>query len=68
MKNTKALFTLVGMIFAGRTALKRLKEAHTEDDRLELIDAALNAAVVLTGLLVLVRQLREKKDEEELTA
>ena len=66
MKNTKALLTFVGMIFAGRTALKRLSHARTEEDTLELIDAALNAAVVLTGLLVLIRQLREK-DEEAIT-
>ena len=64
MKNAKALLTFVGMIFAGRTALKRLSHARTEEDKLELIDAALNAAVVITGLLILIRQLREQKEEK----
>jgi hypothetical protein len=62
MKNAKTLFTFVGTIFAGRTAIRRMREAHTEQDRLELLDAALNAAVVITGLLILVRRLREKDE------
>jgi len=62
MKNAKTLFTFVGTIFAGRTAIRRMREAHTEQDRLELLDAALNVAVVITGLLILVRRLREKDE------
>jgi hypothetical protein len=62
MKNVKTLFTFVGMIFAGRTAIRRIREARTEEDRLELLDAALNVAVVVTGLLILVRRLREKDE------
>ena len=62
MKNAKTLFTFVGMIFAGRTAIRRIREARTEEDRLELLDAALNAAVVVTGLLILVRRWREKDE------
>lgn len=62
MKNAKTLFTFVGMIFAGRTAIHRIRDARTEEDRLELLDAALNVAVVITGLLILVRRLREKDD------
>ena len=41
MKNAKALFTFVGMIFAGRTAIHRIRDARTEEDRLELLDAAI---------------------------
>jgi hypothetical protein len=64
MNNAKVLFTFVGTIFAGRTAIKRLRQAHFEEDRLELLDAALNAAVVITGLLIVVRQLRQKEELE----
>jgi hypothetical protein len=64
MKNAKVLFTFVGMIFAGRTAIKRMRQAHFDEDKLELLDAALNAAVVITGLLVVVRRLRRKDDPE----
>jgi hypothetical protein len=62
MKNAKVLFSLVGTIFAGRTAIKRMRQARVDADKLELLDAALNAAVVVTGLLVVVRRLRRKDD------
>jgi hypothetical protein len=64
MSNAKVLFSLVGAIFAGRTAIQRIRAAHTEQDRLELLDAALNIAVVITGLLIIVRRLRAKDDPE----
>jgi hypothetical protein len=62
MKNAKVLFSLVGTIFAGRTAIKRMRQARVDADKLELLDAALNAAVVVTGLLVVVRRLRRKEE------
>jgi hypothetical protein len=64
MKNAKVLLSFVGTIFAGRTAIQRIRAAHTEEDRLELLDAALNIAVVITGLLIIVRRLREKDAPE----
>jgi len=60
-KKLKTLLTLVGTVFSCRTALRRLGQARTDDDRLELLDAALNVAVVITGTLVVVRRLREGK-------
>jgi hypothetical protein len=63
LNTAKTLITVVGTIFAGRTALQRIRQARTDDDRLELLDAALNAAVVLTGLLVIVRRLRRGEEE-----
>jgi hypothetical protein len=62
MKSTKTLITLVGTIFAGRTALQRVRQARDDADRLELLDAALNAAVVITGVLVIVRRLRQGQE------
>ena len=58
-KNVRTLLTLVGTVFAGRTALARLRQARSDQDRLELLDAALNIAVVVTGVLVIVRRLRQ---------
>ncbi|MGH8970434.1 MAG: hypothetical protein ACRDV1_10850 [Actinomycetes bacterium] len=52
------VITLVGTLLAGRTAVQRIKQARSDDDRLELLDAALNVAVVVTGTLVIVRRLR----------
>jgi hypothetical protein len=59
MKNAKTMITLIGTIFAGRTAVQRIRQARVDNDRLELFDAALNAAVVVTGVLVIVRRLRK---------
>jgi hypothetical protein len=64
MSNAKVLLSFVGTAFAGRTAIQRIRAAHTEDDRLELLDAALNIAVVITGLLIIVRRLRAHEDPE----
>jgi hypothetical protein len=57
-KHVTSILTLVGTAFAGRAAIQRLVQARDDSDRLELLDAALNIAVVLTGLLVIVRRLR----------
>jgi hypothetical protein len=61
-KNVRSLLTLVGTAFAGRTAIARLRQARDDDDRLELLDAALNIAVVVTGVLVIVRRLRQGEE------
>ena len=61
-KNLKSLLTLVGTAFAGRTALARVHQARDDDDRLELLDAALNIAVVITGIIVIVRRLRQGEE------
>ena len=58
-KNVTSILTLIGTAFAGRAAINRLVQARDDADRLELLDAALNIAVVLTGLLVIVRRLRQ---------
>jgi hypothetical protein len=57
-KNLTSFLTLVGTAFAARSAISRLLQAHDERDRLELLDSALNMAVLLTGVLVIVRRLR----------
>jgi hypothetical protein len=59
MKKAKTLVTVIGTVFAARTAIQRMRQARHDNDRLELLDAVLNAAVVITGLLVIVRRLRQ---------
>jgi hypothetical protein len=61
-KKLRSLLTLIDTVFAGRTAIARLRQARTDQDRLELLDAALNIAVVVTGVLVIVRRLRQGED------
>jgi hypothetical protein len=63
VKKAKTLITIVSTVMAGRTALNRLREAREDGDRLELLDAFLNAAVVVTGLIVIVRRMRAGEDE-----
>jgi hypothetical protein len=63
VKKAKTLFTIAGTVMAGRTALARVRQAREDGDRLELIDAFLNAAVVVTGLIVIIRRLRRGEDE-----
>ena len=63
MKKAKTLFTVVGTVMAGRTALARMRQARIDADRLELLDAFLNVAVVITGLIVIVRRLRRGEEE-----
>jgi hypothetical protein len=61
MKNAKTIATLIGTAFSARTALQRVKQARVDADRLELLDAVLNTLVVVTGVLVIIRRLRQDK-------
>ena len=63
MKNIKTVITFVSTVMAGRTALARLRQARDDGDRLELVDALLNAIVVVTGTIIIVRRLRRGEDE-----
>jgi hypothetical protein len=63
VKNIKTVITFVSTVLAGRTALARLRQARDDGDRLELVDAALNAIVVVTGTIIIVRRLRRGEDE-----
>jgi hypothetical protein len=63
MSNAKSLISLVGTVLFGWSALQRLRQARNDkDDRLELVDAALNVAVVVTGVLVIARRLRRGEE------
>jgi hypothetical protein len=63
VNKAKTLLTIVGTVMAGRTALSRVRQAREDGDRLELVDAFQNAAVVVTGLIVIIRRLRRGEDE-----
>ena len=63
MKNVKFVITLVSTVMSGRTALVRVRQAREDGDRLELVDAALNAVVAVTGTIIIIRRLRQEKDE-----
>jgi hypothetical protein len=63
VKNIKSIVTFVTTLMAGRTAIQRLRQAREDGDRLELLDAALNAVVLVTGTIIIVRRLRRGEVE-----
>ncbi len=63
LNNIKSLVTFVTTVMSGRTALKRLRQAREDGDRLELVDALLNGIVLVTGTIIIIRRLRAGEDE-----
>ena len=63
MKNIKSVVTFVSTAMAGRTAFARVRQAREDGDRWELVDAALNVLVVITGTIIIVRRLRRGEEE-----
>ena len=59
----KRIATLLGTLIGGRTAFQRLQQAREDSDGLELADAVLNMLVVVSGVLILVRRLRQGHEE-----
>jgi hypothetical protein len=63
VKNIKSVVSFVSTLMAGRTALARLRQARKDGDRLELVDAVLNAVVLVTGTIIIIRRLRRGEAE-----
>lgn len=54
--------TLFGMV----SVIKQAKRAKGEDDTLQLIDAVVSAAAIVTGVALLVRELRRLDSDDVL--
>jgi hypothetical protein len=63
VKSIKTVITFISTVMAARTALARIRQAREDEDSLELLDAFLNAAVVVTGTIVIIRRLRRGEEE-----
>jgi hypothetical protein len=63
VKKRNSLVTIVFTLMSGRTALNRIREAREDGDPWEILDAALNVAVLVTGLIVVARRLRRGEGE-----
>jgi hypothetical protein len=61
VKNVRTAVTLVGTVLAARTALARIRQARVDNDRMELLDAAVNGIAVVTGVIVVLRRIRRGK-------
>ena len=62
-KKANSIITFVTTVMAGRHALSRLRQAPEDGDQFELIDAFLNALVLVSGTIVIIRRLRRGEDE-----
>ena len=51
-------------LFGAVSVVKQAKEARQEGDRLQLLDAAVSAAAIATGVALLVRELRRMGDDD----
>ena len=58
----RGVFLLAGSVFGAISAISDLKEARRDNDKLALVNAVANIAVVITGAALAARNLR--KDPE----
>ena len=63
MRFIKTAITIISTVMAARTALERVRQAREDGDQLELVDAALNALVVVSGVIIIVRRIRRGEDD-----
>ncbi|MFF2524769.1 hypothetical protein [Streptomyces liangshanensis] len=52
--------------FGALSVAKQVKRARTEQDTLRLVDAAISAAAIVTGLAILYRELKRLGDDDVL--
>ncbi|WP_415951606.1 hypothetical protein [Streptomyces sp. KLOTTS4A1] len=52
--------------FGAVSVLKQAKKARSENDTLRLIDAAVSAAAIVTGVALLLRELKRLGDDDVL--
>jgi len=52
--------------FGAVSVVKQAKKARLENDKLRLIDAAVSAAAIVTGLAILYRELKRLGDDDVL--
>ncbi|WP_436773055.1 hypothetical protein [Yinghuangia sp. YIM S09857] len=50
-------------VFGAIGVMKQIKEAKGKHDKLEMTDAIISAAAVITGFALLIRSLREEQEE-----
>ena len=53
-------------LFSAVSVAKQVKKARGEGDKLQLLDAAVSAAAIATGVALLVRELRRMGDDDVL--
>jgi hypothetical protein len=64
MRNAKRIAAFGGEAFGAYSALRQLRRARQKGDRLHLANALLNLAVVATGIVLTIRELRGADEKE----
>jgi hypothetical protein len=62
VKRAQQLGSIGFQVAALMTSVRRFKDARRTGDKLEVADAILNAGVVLTGMVLLIRSLRRGEE------
>ncbi|MFG2311871.1 hypothetical protein ACGFS9_24865 [Streptomyces sp. NPDC048566] len=67
-KKTKSgtYLSMAGTAFGALGVAKQVKKARSENDTLRLLDAAVSAAAIVTGLAILYRELKRLGDDDVL--
>ncbi|MFF3320916.1 hypothetical protein [Streptomyces sp. NPDC002889] len=66
-KSKSGLYLSIGTTaFGAISVFKQARLAHNESDTLRLIDAAVSAAAIATGLAILYRELKRLGDDDVL--
>ncbi|MER6217746.1 MULTISPECIES: hypothetical protein [unclassified Streptomyces] len=52
--------------FGAISVIKQARKARTENDTLQLVDAVVSAAAIVTGLAILYRELKRLGDDDVL--
>ncbi|MCX4917211.1 hypothetical protein ACFWA4_13990 [Streptomyces sp. NPDC060011] len=58
--------SIAGTAFGALGVAKQVKKARLENDTLRLLDAAVSAAAIVTGLAILYRELKRLGDDDVL--
>ncbi|MET7386658.1 hypothetical protein [Streptomyces sp. NPDC005385] len=58
--------SMAGTAFGALGVAKQVRKARSENDTLRLIDAAVSAAAIVTGLAILYRELKRLGDDDVL--
>ncbi|MBD0292859.1 MAG: hypothetical protein ICV70_04705 [Jiangellaceae bacterium] len=61
-RNIARIGTRLTAVFA---VLRSLRLARREGDKLRMVDAIVNALAIATAIAILIREIRERRDEEE---
>ncbi|MCP9957170.1 MULTISPECIES: hypothetical protein [Streptomyces] len=63
---TGTYLSIATTAFGAVSVVKQVRKARTESDTLLLLDAAVSAAAIATGLAILVRELKRVGDDDVL--